>query len=286
MAIKLDTQMAGDVFKTELENALDKRGDTMEDGATLTLGKDPENDMDATTKRYADNLIKFTPGDRVICSSTGQFVCNKTYEVGILHKIPIIELNFGTSGNIKLSLSSPGIIKFGSVFSGFSNSNYRLYSYKANIDFKLYYVLDDQDIILYELNNLATEVRTYMNSSNRIKSTIIGQIFDDFSDTSFEIPVERGVPFTIYVDFKINSLECASIYWGDGNFGIEEVEEYYANGFPEDTTYTSVSAGKLTSGINYYYDTGVTRETLIYNNLTFPIKCSIGNPEFTITATT
>ncbi len=59
MAISLTNPMTGDAFKAEVENALDKRGDTMDDGATLTLGKNPENDMDAVPKKYVDNNIKF-----------------------------------------------------------------------------------------------------------------------------------------------------------------------------------------------------------------------------------
>lgn len=59
MAISLTSPMSGDLFKAEVENALDKRGDTMDYGATLTLGKNPEKDMDAVPKKYVDNNIKF-----------------------------------------------------------------------------------------------------------------------------------------------------------------------------------------------------------------------------------
>lgn len=59
MAINLTNPMTGDAFKTEIENALDKRGDTMDDGATLTLGKNPEGDMDAVPKKYFDDLVYY-----------------------------------------------------------------------------------------------------------------------------------------------------------------------------------------------------------------------------------
>ena len=55
----ISTAMSGDKFKEEVENALDKRGDTMDDGATLTLGKDPENNMDAVPKKYVDKLVYY-----------------------------------------------------------------------------------------------------------------------------------------------------------------------------------------------------------------------------------
>ncbi len=57
MAIDLKNSMNGDAFKAEVENALDKRGDAMDDGATLVLGKNPENDMEATPKKYVDNKV-------------------------------------------------------------------------------------------------------------------------------------------------------------------------------------------------------------------------------------
>ena len=59
MAITLTNPMSGDVFKTELEKALDKTGDTMDKGAPLNLGKNPENDMEAVPKVYIDNFINY-----------------------------------------------------------------------------------------------------------------------------------------------------------------------------------------------------------------------------------
>lgn len=91
MAIRLGTYdedgnltssaMAGDAFKTELEKALDKTGDSMDDGATIELGRDPENDMDAVTLQYlknntisnkggtVDGDINFSSGKLILSSS-------------------------------------------------------------------------------------------------------------------------------------------------------------------------------------------------------------------------
>lgn len=54
MAITLTNPMSGDQFKTELENALDKRGDSMATGKTLSMGKNPTSDMECATKKYVD----------------------------------------------------------------------------------------------------------------------------------------------------------------------------------------------------------------------------------------
>lgn len=85
MAIELTNPMNGDMFKAEVENALDKRGDVMLDGATLRLGKNPTEDMDATTKTYVDKNIKIISQTFTIEGDSEGIISNEYIAVG---KIP------------------------------------------------------------------------------------------------------------------------------------------------------------------------------------------------------
>lgn len=88
MAIELKNSMSGDAFKAEVESALDKRGDAMVDGATLVLGKDPENDMEAVPKKYIDKNIKIIQQDIIL--EEGYLV---PYEMRLVGRIKDFEIN-------------------------------------------------------------------------------------------------------------------------------------------------------------------------------------------------
>ena len=117
MAIKLGTYdengalissaMPGDKFKTEMESALDKRGDVMVDGATITLGRDPENDMDAMTKKYLDGFISYLNNSPLTekRDSDGKYIFSSMMEDSEYNKKPLFTEPFqlvskGVSNNV------------------------------------------------------------------------------------------------------------------------------------------------------------------------------------------
>lgn len=186
-------------FKEELarhiNHALDKDGDTM--NGSLLLSKNPTDNMEAATKLYVDNLLRFTPGDTLLTSfslgSTGS--ATRMNVEGVVAPFNIYQdraygIRPSASGSLKVRCTIPtpnrGIPQWYHYYSNNGSETYMDLSDTKDmlVTYVLKYSCEGcEDIELWSIDNMS------MFQASRDKTGVYKESGYSFET---EIPVIKG----------------------------------------------------------------------------------------------
>lgn len=260
MAIQLTNPMNGDVFKAELEKALDKTGDTM--SGSLILAKNPTDDMEAATKEYVDSLWNFIPGNTLIYKNT-QYVFTNGVNLNVSQENEIVLFKFNprASGILTLNINVPLNMCFSDI--NFSYSKYHGMEVIGNADIEITYGTEEDEISLYSLINHSIHcfIYRYDSSTRRVNPNIISNYI-----ASVNINVKKDVSATIKLkitpkDLKLQRYTTVDLHYTDG----------ILTGLGDDKYGDIVNLTKTA----LYYNTGTT-------DTEASISLGVGNPLFII----
>lgn len=206
MAIEITSPMAGDKLKTELEKALDKTGDSMADGASLVLGKMPEQDMEAVPKIYVDNFADYLYKDTDLfikrdkdgnilytdyeeTLDAGQVIVepvNKTYyEMSTPQKLCKINFSKYTPHYMKIKV---GLVGYDTFYGGGNSGQWPVWTADTTISLR-----DKDDNIIF------TKRTTPKGGSDNNSHLSNGYLFFSASEPTFTIDMENYQNESLYL---------------------------------------------------------------------------------------
>ena len=222
MAIQLTNPMNGDVFKAELEKALDKTGDTMT--GDLLLKGDPTKDNEAATKKYVDKSFWFVPGDYKIFSQrksdSSNYDSKVYYNVGDTHIKTLFKTIPRNNGEIRLVLnfsdnSCP--FAFGKEYA-FDGSDPHSLIDTGKVDVQIVCKSNGTETILYEAKDITTEFYDKYRSSSLspINNLVIPQL-------SRDIPVTKDE--TVEIELRVCLKEIKRVLYRNLDYTSKYSEE-------------------------------------------------------------
>lgn len=224
MAIELTNPMAGDLFKAEVEKALDKTGDTIT--GQVLVDREPTNDKEIINKKYADSLVNFVPGDKVLCEkSLAALSWSEATVLGGVATSTSSAITATPQAGGKIRVMLPTEVTLWSGVNGNSKSSFCNKNQSSSVTLSIYCVIDGMTKqILYE-KTYDVSCEYYYYSGDKKHTYTKAAIDKEFCDIS----VLKSKTINFYIKLTAKNFKCVD----DESLSYEgntvSVFSYYSN---------------------------------------------------------